>query len=334
MARSTKKRGAKDSALSLDRLKLGPIVVVISAEPVLAERTVERLRRAAVANNPTTEVVKLDASSYQPGHLAVATSPSLFAQSRLVVAENAEKMTDAFLAETLDYVAHPQPEIALIICHAGGNRGKRLLDAVEKAGFQVGKQEKVKYDDDKARLVRVDVAGARREITDGAVAALVDALGSDLRELLSATAQVLEDSTGTIDEADVRATYAGRNEVTPFEVADAAIAGQTGRALSLARHAFATRVSPVPIVAALASKLRQLALVQVGGKLTRSEDNMASWQKDRARRELRHWTGDGLARAILATAQADAQVKGASRDPEYALERAIVVIGQARGRTR
>ena len=50
------------------------------------------------------------------------------------------------------------------------------------------------------------------------------------------------------------------------------------------------------------------------------------WQVDRARRDLQGWTDEGLARAIEALAAADAQVKGAGRDPVFALERMIGVI--------
>jgi DNA polymerase III subunit delta len=57
---------------------------------------------------------------------------------------------------------------------------------------------------------------------------------------------------------------------------------------------------------------------------------MAPWQVDRARRELSGWTDAGLARAILALAEADAAVKGAGRDPVFAVERAVLTVGTGR----
>jgi DNA polymerase-3 subunit delta len=53
---------------------------------------------------------------------------------------------------------------------------------------------------------------------------------------------------------------------------------------------------------------------------------------DRALRELRGWTPEGLAAAISAVAQADADVKGEGRDPHYAVERAVLAIAAASGR--
>ena len=93
------------------------------------------------------------------------------------------------------------------------------------------------------------------------------------------------------------------------------------------RHALETGTDPVPLVAALASKLRTLSQ---GGR--RAGDRgidpardlgLAPWQVDRARRDLKYWDADRLAEAIEAVAAADHEIKGASRAPEFALERAV-----------
>ena len=53
---------------------------------------------------------------------------------------------------------------------------------------------------------------------------------------------------------------------------------------------------------------------------------MKDWQVDRARRDLVGWSDDQLGMAIQAAARADAEVKGASRDPVFALERLLTVV--------
>jgi DNA polymerase-3 subunit delta len=99
----------------------------------------------------------------------------------------------------------------------------------------------------------------------------------------------------------------------------------------------ATGADPVALVAALAAKLRTLA--KVGGAGRRGLDpvadfGIAAWQVDRAKRELRGWDARRLGLAIQAVAQAGAEVKGASRDPRFAIERAIVAVAwAARGDT-
>ena len=49
------------------------------------------------------------------------------------------------------------------------------------------------------------------------------------------------------------------------------------------------------------------------------------------RQQLRGWTPDGIARALAAVAEADAQVKGEGANPGYTLEVAVRAIVAARG---
>ena len=172
-----------------------------------------------------------------------------------------------------------------------------------------------------------------------ALRALVDAIGSDLRELASACAQLVDDVVGggesRVEVGHVTTRFGGRVEVTGFRVADAAVAGRADQALSLLRHALATGADPVPLVAALAAKVRAMAKVSTAGRSRSTELagtlGMAPWQVDRARRELSGWREGGLAEAILAVAEADAAVKGGGRDPVFAVERAVLRIAGARG---
>jgi DNA polymerase-3 subunit delta len=125
-------------------------------------------------------------------------------------------------------------------------------------------------------------------------------------------------------------------EATAFKVADAAMAGNGPVALSTLRHALATGADPVPLVAALAAKLRTVAKV-AGAKGSAAQIakqlGMQPWLVEQAQRDVRRWTPEGLARSIQVTAEADAQVKGLSRDPVYAVEHAVTVIAAAaRGR--
>src|SRR5690606_4686070 len=86
-----------------------------------------------------------------------------------------------------------------------------------------------------------------------------------------------------------------------------------------------------PLVAALASKLRTLAKVGAarGRGLDPARDlQLAPWQVDRARRDLRYWDADRLAQAIEAVAAADHEIKGAGRAPGFALERAVRRVAQ------
>ena len=293
-----------------------------------------RLLSQARRKDPSTEISTIEAAAYESHQLDTLVSPSLFGEPKLVLVPALEQMNDALLADLLSYVSAPDPDVVVLLRHNGGQRGRRLLDALAESPYPVVTIGAVKSARDKAALVGSDVRRAGRRMEPEAVGALVDALGSDLRELCSAVDQLVADTRGTITLQAVNTYYAGRFEATGFTVADAAAAGNVAKVITALRHAIATGTEPVPIVAALAMKIRQLARVAAAGGrrgVGPKELGMAPWQVDRARRELSGWSDDALAAAIVAVARADAEVKGESRDPVHAVERAVLTICRARG---
>ena len=126
--------------------------------------------------------------------------------------------------------------------------------------------------------------------------------------------------------------YSGRVEATSFAVADAALEGQAARAVSLVRHAMATGVHPVMITAALALKARQVARM-IDARRPAAELpsllGVAPFQVRYIQQAARHWTAAGIAQAVEWIAQADAEAKGASRNPEFAVERAVIRVATA-----
>lgn len=320
-------------ATTWDRVSLHPFVLVKGTEGVFADRAIDRLLGQARERDPEVEITRIDAATYEGGTLTYLVSPSLFGEQRAIVASGAESMNDAFLTDTLAYLTQPEPDVWLIVRHGGGTRGKRLLDALTKAG-EVVTCDPLKREADKADFILKDLHHAGRRIEKEAVHALIEAVGSDLRELDAAVRQLVADTEGTITTAIVNRYHGGRVEATGFRVADAAVAGKAGEAVALARHAIATGTPPVPLVAALAVKLRTLVKVGAarGRGLKPGDLGIAPWQFDRASRELRGWSPEALAEAITAVAEADAEVKGLSRDPDYAIERALLRVAAARNR--
>jgi DNA polymerase-3 subunit delta len=313
-------------------------VLVSGPEGFLADRAIRQLRDLLRSEDPSLEVSNIDASQYAPGELLTLASPSLFNEPRLIRVDLVEKCTDAFILETIDYLERPVDDTYLVLRHASGVRGKRLLDAIRAGtggGIEIACLE-LKKDTEKSEFAAAEFSTAARRITPGALRALVSAFSDDLAELASACQQLLADSSDEITEVTVNRYYSGRVETSAFAVADAAIAGRLGDALILLRHALASGADPVPIVAAFASKLRTMAKVSGGsapsGQLAQ-KFGLAPWQVDRARRDLQGWSDEGLGRAIEAIADADDQVKGRGRDPVYSLEKMLTVIA-ARGDSR
>jgi DNA polymerase III subunit delta len=312
------------------KAKPAPVVLVSGPEEVLASRAVELISQSMRDGGAAPALTRVDAASYRAGDLLAATSPSLFAEPGLVLVENAEAMTDAFLADALAYVAAPDPDVVVVIRHKGGVRGKRLLDAVRASAVEYTCPAVTK-DADLAGFVSGEFQRGGRRIAASAVRTLVDSVGADVAELAAASAQLMSDVDGDIGDEAVTRYYGTRVNATGYAVADAAVAGDTARAVALARHAIETGTDPVPLIAALASKLR--TLVKVGaargrGGVSPASLGLAPWQIDRARRDLVKWDANRLATAIEAVAQADAEVKGASRAPGFALERVVRTVAE------
>lgn len=317
--------------------RVPPFVLVSGPEAVLADRAVDQVIADVRVDAPEVDVVTLTAEGYEEGELIVQASPSLFGEDKLIVVRDLHQAPDALQIDLLTYLADPADSVTLVVTHASGNKGKKVLDALKKAKAHVIQAPAIKSDRDKAEFVTNEFRTSRRKATPDAVQALVEAVGRDVRELASACKQLVDDTTGTIDADVVERYHGGRVEATGFKVADATVAGRTGEALRLLRHAVDVGVDPVPIVAVIAMQLRQLAKVGGAGR-GRSADlardlGMAPWQVDKARRALQGWTGDALGRSIQAVAAADVEVKGGGRDPVYSVERAILTISRERNGT-
>ena len=256
------------------------------------------------------------------------TSPSLFGGGSTVVVRNSHNVAKDIAAELGRYAASPAPDAAVILTHAGGVKGKALVTDLTKAGANVVSCPKLTRVSERTDFVRQEFRRVARQADEGAVRALLDAIGGDLRELASAVDQLASDTEGRIGSAVVARYYRGRAEATGFSVADHAVEGRLTEALEQLRWALATGTSPVLITSALATGVRLLGRVGAAPRgananALAAEVGAPPWKIDRVRQQLRGWHPDGVGRALQAVAEADAQVKGGGVSPEYALERAI-----------
>ena len=319
--------------LAWSAVRPAPVLLVSGTERFLAERAIRVLRDTLRATDPSLEVNDIDADTYAPGELITRASPSLFAEPRLIRVTGVEKCTDAFIAETLAYLESPADDTYLVLRHAGGVRGKKLLDAIRGglgSGIEIVCAE-LKKNSEKHEFAAAEFAVAGRRITPGALRAIVSAFSEDLAELAAACQQLLADASAEITEVTVEKYYSGRVETNAFKVADAAIAGRHGEALVLLRHALASGADPVPILAAFAMKIRTMAKLAgargSSGQLA-SQFGLAPWQVERAKRDLQGWNDEGLGRTIEFIAETDSQIKGGGRDPIFALERMVAVVSR------
>jgi DNA polymerase-3 subunit delta len=329
---------------------LVPFTMIVGEEEFLVDRAVREAlakARAALAElsgggasgDGAGDLHDLEASALAQGELAAFTSPSLFGGGAVVILRNAQNASKEIAAELAKYAKNPMPDAAVIVTHAGGVKGKALVTELAKAKVPQVDCPKLTRASDRADFVRNEFRRVKRKADPEAVRALLDAIGGDLRELASAVDQLASDTDGQINAAVVARYYRGRAEATGFSVADHAVEGRLNEALEQLRWALATGTSPVLITSALATGVRLLG--RVGGAPRNANPNALAaevgappWKIDRIRQQLRGWHPDGVANALQAVAEADAQVKGGGVSPEYALERAIRQIVTYRAQIR
>jgi DNA polymerase III subunit delta len=316
---------------------LVPFTLVVGEEEFLVDRAVRealaqaRDALAELSGSGDGDLHDLEASALAQGELAALTSPSLFGGGAVVILRNSQNASKEIAAELVKYAkasaSASAADAAVILTHAGGAKGKALVTELAKARVHQVDCPKLSARD-RTDFVKNEFRRVGRQADADAVRALLDAIGGDLRELASAVDQLASDTEGRIKAATVARYYRGRAEATGFSVADHAVEGHLNEALEQLRWALATGTSPVLITSALATGVRLLG--RVGGAPRGANANALAaevgappWKIDRVRQQLRGWHPDGVAQALQAVAEADAQVKGGGVSPEYALERAI-----------
>ncbi|WP_239330508.1 DNA polymerase III subunit delta [Frankia sp. CiP3] len=312
------------------------LVLVAGDEELLVARGVHAVVNAARAHDPQAEIVDRAPGELTDSDLVDLSSSSMFGGLRVVVVRGAQELADDLRDALLAYLARPLDDVVLVVVHSGAVRNRKLADAMKAAGARVVAAARLTRPRDRHDFVAAEIRRLGGQISPGAVRALADAVGSDLRELAAVCDQLVADSGGLVNEAVVALYHRGRAETTGFTVADAAISGDLAQALTALRQALGSGVPPVLVVSALTTGLRDLARVAATGggstwEIARSL-GMPDWKVERSLRAAQAWSDEGLARAMRAISAADAAVKGGAADPAYGLERLVTEIVAVRGR--
>jgi DNA polymerase-3 subunit delta len=306
----------------------------VGDEEFLVSRALEDLRHAVQAQDPDAEVHEAEAAVVEPAELLQLLSPSLFGGRRLVVLRSAQDLPAARVQTIVPLLLDTDPDTTVAVQHLGGAKGKVVLDLLRKAKPAEISCARMTRAEDRRLFLRNEVRRFRGRITPEAAAALMEAVGSDLREISAVAAQLVGDTGGSIDVDAVAAYHRGRAEVSGFAVADQAVVGNVAGAVTNLRWALHVGVPPVVIADALADGVRTVARVLGAGPgdpfRLAPVLGMPPWKVKRARSQAGGWTEPGLRSALGVVADLNADVKGAAADPEYALESAVRRIAAAR----
>lgn len=306
---------------------------MLGDEDLLIERAVSGILRAArvAAGTDDVPVNRLRAGDVSTNELAELLSPSLFADERVVVLEDADEAGKDAAALIASTAADLPPGTVLVVVHSGGGRAKALAGQLRDLGAQTHQAAKIIKAAERTSFVRAEFRGLKVKVDDDVVAALLEGVGSDIRELASACSQLVADTGGHVDVAAVRRYHSGKAEVTGYEIADKAVAGDVAGSAEAVRWALSAGVAHVLLADALAEAVHAIARIgPLSGHPSRlaGEVGMPPWRIEKVQKQARRWSGEKVATAIRLVAGLNADVKGAAADPDYAMEDAVRKIAQ------
>ncbi len=308
-----------------NQVEIAPLVLVTGNESYLASRAIAGIKSKLREQYPDLEVTEIADGEYSPGLLFTVAAPSLFAEPRLVIINSA---SEGLVEDLTQIQAEPVENCTVVVRlpNAVGHNGK-VKTAIGPKSLVVLCEE-LKKDAEKADFVKSELQALGKKIDAAGLKALLAAFNQDLAELGGACSQLATSTAATITLDIVEQTFQGRVETNAFKIADAALAGNAAEAIRLFRHGFTTGIDPVALSAALTMKIRQLARLFNDRNASPGALGMQPWQLEKARRELSGWEESQLIKLVQLAAQTDADVKGASRDPGFSIEKLLFAMAR------
>ena len=142
-----------------------------------------------------------------------------------------------------------------MIVHSGGGRAKALANQIRALGAQVHPCARITKAGERLDFVRKEFRALKVKVDDETRTALLDAVGSDVRELAAACSQLVADTGGHVDAAAVRRYHSGKAEVKGFDIADKAVVGDVEGAVEALRWAMLRGEPHVVLADALAEAI-------------------------------------------------------------------------------
>lgn len=300
-------------------------VYLLSGETFLAEEAIDRIRAEAAAD-PLSEA-SFTSDSPAAEILGALETPSLLGGRRLVVVRDAHDLGKEQVEALLRYLESPSPSAVLVIVSAGRTK----LDAAAKGAGSAITLEAPKG----RRLVswiRERGRERRLRVDDRAGWALVDSVGTELRDL-DAALQQLSTALGdgaAVGAAEVRHAFPRLADERVYAFQDAVGERRLPVAMTALRRLLEQGDEPLMIFGSLSSQVRRMLrarrFADVSAKAVGDAMGLPSWRAERLQRQCRTFTEEELVRAMSVLAVTDVEMKGGDLPPEAALERAVVQI--------
>lgn len=262
----------------LKRQELSPIVFLWGEESLLVDEAIQRIEAAVIDpmdRELSRDVFYGDEAEAQSIIIAAQTLP-WSATKRLVVVRGAETLPRAADAPLIAYCKQPSPSTCLVFTAQRAEASRPLCASLLKMPWAVRFRRLQTRELSMWIAQRVRSRGC--QITPEAIAALVEAIGNDLRLLASEIEKLVTYVGGTsvIDVGCLAALTADIRETTAFELARFLTAGDVVEALRAWQKFSGSGEYPGLALGAILHHVRQLWRIKLAQQSGKTPERMAS----------------------------------------------------------
>jgi DNA polymerase III subunit delta len=300
-------------------------VYVLAGEEFLVDEALDRVR-SEEGTDPLSEAT-FDPEASAPELLTALETPSLLGGRRLVVINDAHDLVKEQVEALTAYLESPSPHSVLVLVSPGRTK---LDAAVRKAGALIT----LEAPKGRRLVVWIRERGTAHKLRldDRACWALIDVVGSELRDLDSALAQ-MSSALGPgarVTAAEVKRLFPRLADQRIYTFTDAVGDRRLPAAMTALRRLLEQGDEPLMVFGALTAHIRRLLRARryadSGASAVADVLGLPGWRAERLAKQARAFTEDELIDAMQILAATDVEMKGGDTPPAAALEGAVVRI--------
>lgn len=298
---------------------------LLKGESFLVDEALEQVH-SETETDPLSQT-SLDATAPAAEILNALETPTLLGGRRLVVLRDAHDLKKEQTDALARYLASPSPFSILVLVASGRTK---LEDAVKKVGAVVA------LDPPKGRRLVAWIRDRARtqhlKLDEGAAWALLDSVGSELRDLDGALEQLATalGRQSSVGAPDVRRLFPRLADERTFAFTDAVGDRRLPQAMTALRRLLEQEEHPLMLLGAVTGQIRRMVrarhYAEGGPQAVGDALGLPAWRAERLAKQARSYREEELVIALEVLARADVEMKGGDLPAELALERAVLQI--------
>jgi DNA polymerase-3 subunit delta len=299
-----------------------PLYLVHGSEALLADRAVDMIERAVLADDRSgmnREVFAGEEADARSVALSAAAYPMLGSR-RLVILRDAEKLGDTGPLEA--YAADPNPGTALVVVSRKPDFRKKLFQVLKDRAVVV--ECKTPYDDRIAAWIEGEAKGAGKPMDPEAAELLRLSVGGTLADIANELEKLYTyaGSKTEISVADVEAVVGVSRQFSVFDLQRALGQLRTGAALGILARMTEAGENMTRCVAQLTHYFEKLWVLPPGGTGPEEAASLLGVKPFFVREYLsarRNFTPEALDRCFTSLRDADRAIKTSGGTPRRAM---------------